>query len=108
MPLCLNKFSVDGGELFDQIVDRGNYSEADAATLLRQVFEAVDFMHAKGIAHRDLKPENLLVCGPKKETVKLADFGLSKDAGTGSLQTSCGTPGYVGKSLFTSHQFILE
>jgi serine/threonine protein kinase len=96
---------VDGGELFDQIVDRGNYSEADAATLLRQVFEAVDFMHSKGIAHRDLKPENLLVCGPKKETVKLADFGLSKDAGTGSLQTSCGTPGYVAPEVLMGNPY---
>jgi len=96
---------VDGGELFDQIVDRGNYSEADAAAVIRQVLEATAFMHSKGIAHRDLKPENLLVCGPKKETVKLADFGLSKDEGTGNLQTASGTPGYVAPEVLGGNPY---
>jgi hypothetical protein len=51
---------VQGGELFDQIVSRGTYSEADAANIVRQILDAVAYMHDNGIAHRDLKPENLL------------------------------------------------
>jgi len=47
---------VTGGELFDQIVSRGTYSEADAANVIRQILEAVEYMHENGIAHRDLKP----------------------------------------------------
>jgi len=53
-------------------------------------------MHSNGIAHRDLKPENLLCAGPNNEIIKVTDFGLSKDFGEAALQTSCGTPDYVG------------
>ena len=48
-------FSVTGGELFDRIVEKGSYTEQDASDLIRQVLEAVDFMHDKGVVHRDLK-----------------------------------------------------
>jgi len=46
---------VTGGELFDRIVEKGSYTEQDASYLIRQVLEAVDFMHDKGVVHRDLK-----------------------------------------------------
>ncbi len=68
---------VTGGELFDKIVERGNYSEADAAELTRAIVEAIAYLHVQGIAHRDLKPENLLLKHKKSATeVKIADFGL--------------------------------
>lgn len=53
--------SISGGELYDQIVARGSFTEQDAANLLRQVLSATAYMHEHGIAHRDLKPENLLL-----------------------------------------------
>lgn len=46
---------VTGGELFDRIVQKGSYTEIDAAHLIRQVLEAVDYMHEQGVVHRDLK-----------------------------------------------------
>ena len=46
---------MTGGELFDRIVEKGSYTEQDASYLIRQVLEAVDFMHDKGVVHRDLK-----------------------------------------------------
>lgn len=52
--------SVTGGELFDRIVEKGSYTEKDASNLIRQVLEAVDFMHTKGIVHRDLKVINII------------------------------------------------
>jgi len=88
-----------GGELFDQIVSRGSYSERDAANIIRQILEAVGKMHAEGIAHRDLKPENLLVTGENNEIIKISDFGLSKDFGKENLRTSCGTPDYVAPEV---------
>lgn len=48
-------FSVTGGELFDRIVEKGSYTEKDASDLIRQVLEAVDYMHEQGVVHRDLK-----------------------------------------------------
>ena len=52
---------VTGGELFDRIVEKGSYTERDASHLIRQVLEAVDYMHDKGIVHRDLKV-SMLMC----------------------------------------------
>jgi len=47
---------VDGGELFYKIVEKGNYSERDAARIVRQMIRGVMYLHGQGIAHRDLKP----------------------------------------------------
>jgi len=90
---------VTGGELFDQIVARGVYTEGDAANVIRQILEAVAYMHENGIAHRDLKPENLLLLSPTSDIIKITDFGLSKDFGAGTLKTSCGTPDYVAPEV---------
>jgi len=96
---------VTGGELFDQIVSRGNYSERDAANTIRQILEAVAYMHDNGIAHRDLKPENLLCSGPDNNIIKVTDFGLSKDFGKASLKTSCGTPDYVAPEVLKGNAY---
>lgn len=53
---CLCVFSrVSGGELFDRIVERGFYTEQDASILIKQVLDAVNYLHEMGIVHRDLK-----------------------------------------------------
>jgi len=96
---------VQGGELFDQIVSRGTYSEADAANIIRQILEAVAYMHDNGIAHRDLKPENLLCSGDEHNTIKVTDFGLSKDFSSASLRTSCGTPDYVAPEVLKGQPY---
>jgi len=96
---------VQGGELFDQIVSRGTYSEADAANIVRQILDAVAYMHDNGIAHRDLKPENLLCSGDEHNTIKVTDFGLSKDFSTASLRTSCGTPDYVAPEVLKGQPY---
>jgi len=92
---------VTGGELFDRIVEKGSYSERDAAVLIGKLVLALEYLHGKNIVHRDLKPENLLLKSPQEDTeVKLADFGLSKVLGTEvMMQTACGTPGYVAPEI---------
>jgi len=91
---------VEGKELFDKIVERGQYSEKDASNITRQIISAIDYLHSKGIAHRDLKPENLLSVGTgDHEVIKVADFGLSKNFGDEKMMTSCGSPGYVAPEV---------
>jgi len=99
---------VTGGELFYKIVEKGNYSEEDAANIIRQVINGVKYLHEHGICHRDLKPENLLCAGEEDENYKpfrvvIADFGLSKAFDSGEkLETSCGTPDYVAPEVITA------
>jgi serine/threonine protein kinase len=91
---------VTGGELFDQIVARGEYSEKDASNIVQQIIAAVAHLHANGIAHRDLKPQNLLCAGPNGDDIRVADFGLSKIFGEGEyLETCCGSPEYVAPEV---------
>lgn len=93
-----------GGELFDRICAKGNYYEADAANLVRTIFEAVKYIHEAGIVHRDLKPENLLFRTQAEEAdIMIADFGLSRvmESEKLSLLTEiCGTPGYMAPEIF--------
>ncbi|KAF2076286.1 hypothetical protein CYY_002401 [Polysphondylium violaceum] len=91
---------VTGGELFDKIVQRGEYSEQDASKIVRQIVSAVGYLHANGIAHRDLKPQNLLCAGIEGDDIRVADFGLSKIFGDGDyLETCCGSPEYVAPEV---------
>jgi len=101
---------ISGGELFDAIVNKGSYTEEQTAKIVKQILEAVQYIHAHGIAHRDLKPENLLLSGEegKEEFVKIADFGLSKDFGAEQLQTSCGTPDYVAPEVLMGDPYDMS
>ncbi|XP_077190981.1 calcium/calmodulin-dependent protein kinase type 1G isoform X2 [Paroedura picta] len=91
---------VSGGELFDRILERGVYTEKDASLVIRQVLEAVQYLHKNGIVHRDLKPENLLYLTPEENSkIMITDFGLSKMEQNGIMSTACGTPGYVAPEV---------
>lgn len=58
---------VAGGELFDRIVAKTQYTEKEARDLVRTLLETMAYMHDVGIVHRDLKPENLLLCSGECE-----------------------------------------
>nr|XP_018916993.1 PREDICTED: calcium/calmodulin-dependent protein kinase type 1-like isoform X4 [Bemisia tabaci] len=97
---------VTGGELFDRIVEKGSYTEKDASDLIRQVLEAVDYMHEQGVVHRDLKPENLLYYSPAEDSkIMISDFGLSKMEDSGIMATACGTPGYVAPEVLAQKPY---
>ncbi|XP_050736962.1 calcium/calmodulin-dependent protein kinase type 1 isoform X1 [Eriocheir sinensis] len=97
---------VTGGELFDRIVEKGSYTEKDAADLIRQVLEAVDYMHEQGVVHRDLKPENLLYFSQDEDSkIMISDFGLSKMEDSGIMATACGTPGYVAPEVLAQKPY---
>ncbi|SPP89005.1 calcium/calmodulin-dependent protein kinase type 1 isoform X1 [Drosophila guanche] len=97
---------VTGGELFDRIVEKGSYTEKDASHLIRQILEAVDYMHEQGVVHRDLKPENLLYYSPEDDSkIMISDFGLSKMEDSGIMATACGTPGYVAPEVLAQKPY---
>ncbi|XP_041116891.1 calcium/calmodulin-dependent protein kinase type II subunit gamma-like isoform X3 [Polyodon spathula] len=93
---------VTGGELFEDIVAREYYSEADASQCINQILESVSHIHQHDIVHRDLKPENLLLASKMKgAAVKLADFGLAIEV-QGEQQAwfgFAGTPGYLSPEV---------
>ena len=100
-----------GGELFDRISKRKEcdkmYSEKEACEIIQQVMSAIDYCHKQGIAHRDLKPENILYLTEGSEinnTIKIIDFGLSKEINTRkSFNSLIGTIYYVSPEILKGH-----
>lgn len=81
-------------DLFQDIVEKGKFQEYQAAIIMKQVFEALQFLHSLNIAHRDLKPENILMDDDGKP--KISDFGLSRYVANDHLtSTPCGSPSYA-------------
>jgi len=112
---------VTGGELFEDIVAREFYSEADASHCIQQILESVNHCHSNGVVHRDLKPENLILSEkPKSQpenlllasktkgaAVKLADFGLAIEV-QGDQQAwfgFAGTPGYLSPEVLKKEPY---
>ncbi|CCI40863.1 unnamed protein product [Albugo candida] len=99
---------MEGGELFDRIVEKSYYSEREARDLVKLLLEAVKYCHDFDIVHRDLKPENLLLTSKDDDaSIKLADFGFAKkiDVDSYGLTTACGTPGYVAPEILEGHAY---
>ncbi|XP_017765922.1 PREDICTED: calcium/calmodulin-dependent protein kinase type II subunit beta isoform X22 [Eufriesea mexicana] len=99
---------VTGGELFEDIVAREFYSEADASHCIQQILESVHHCHYNGVVHRDLKPENLLLASKAKgAAVKLADFGLAIEV-QGEAPAwfgFAGTPGYLSPEVLKKEPY---
>ncbi|XP_071258551.1 calcium/calmodulin-dependent protein kinase (CaM kinase) II beta 1 isoform X29 [Salvelinus alpinus] len=99
---------VTGGELFEDIVAREYYSEADASHCITQILDSVHHIHQHDIVHRDLKPENLLLASKcKNAAVKLADFGLAIEV-QGDQQAwfgFAGTPGYLSPEVLRKEAY---
>jgi len=98
---------VTGGELFDRIVEKGHYSERDAAQCVHQILSAVAYLHDNGVVHRDIKPENILYENEDDNSrLKIADFGLSKSLKyRNTMDTVCGTPLYVAPEVLLGKEY---
>uniref|UniRef100_A0A8C5AWL5 CaM kinase-like vesicle-associated, like n=1 Tax=Gadus morhua TaxID=8049 RepID=A0A8C5AWL5_GADMO len=94
-----------GGDVFDWILDQGNYTERDASNVIRQVLEAVAYLHSLNIVHRNLKLENLMYYTENNHNkVVLRDFYLSKFE-NGSITEPCGTPEYLAPEVVARHRY---
>jgi calcium-dependent protein kinase len=88
---------VQGGELFDQIMNVHHFSERRAAEIFQQILTAVNYLHLNKIVHRDLKPENILFDG---DNIKLIDFGTSREFEAEKKMTGThGTPYYIAPEV---------
>ncbi|XP_036215332.1 phosphorylase b kinase gamma catalytic chain, skeletal muscle/heart isoform isoform X3 [Bactrocera oleae] len=92
------------GELFDYLTSVVTLSEKKTRTIMRQIFEGVEYIHAKNIVHRDLKPENILL--DENHNVKITDFGFARQLkGDEKLADLCGTPGYLAPETLKCNMF---
>jgi len=98
---------LSGGELFDTIASGRNFSEKEAAQVIKDLTKAVQYMHQNGIVHRDLKPENLIYSSDDYNSpIKITDFGFAKFVSPReALTTPCGTPGYIAPEVLNSEPY---
>ena len=92
------------GELFDQIVDKGPFTEKYAAYVMYQIFSAINYCHKMNILHRDLKPENILIVNKDSQgfpLIKVCDFGTAKIFEKGSVQRKL-----VGSSYYIAPEVL--
>lgn len=69
---------LSGGELFDRIIQKGNYTEKHACILMKQLLTGLKGMHDRNLIHRDIKPENLMFKDKEAFDLRIVDFGLSE------------------------------
>lgn len=93
-----------GGDFFKMISEEGRLDEPVARKYFRQLVDAVDHCHQRGVFHRDLKPENILLNDAGDLVV--TDFGFSamKDHGRTLLKTNCGSPHYCAPEVWNGSQ----
>jgi len=89
---------VEGSTVYDEIVKKRRYTEAEAIDIIIQVAEALEHAHSKGIIHRDVKPKNIMIAAGA--VAKLADMGLAravsdKEAAEAEQGKAFGTPYYI-------------
>jgi hypothetical protein len=96
---------VKGGELYNRILKRGAFSESRAARLIKNILEAIEYMHSNNIAHRDIKPENILMVYDGDDTeIKIGDFGLAVQMDE-NITTACGSPGYIAPEMLRNKTY---
>lgn len=100
---------ASGGEL-QQVLDEDEFlPESTSKHVMRQVLEAVEFLHDNQIAHLDIKPQNILLTAPLPYgNIKLCDFGISRLISNGSdLREIIGTPDYVAPEILNYERISL-
>ena len=98
---------LDGGELFEFITNQGTFSETDAAILMKQILQGVNYLHSQYIVHRDLKPENIMLISKpnsaKKYSLKIIDFGTAIQIHPGQKINK-----FIGTSYYIAPEVLAE
>lgn len=91
----------EGGELFDKVVEKGSFSEQDAAKVMYQLLSACSYIHANHIVHRDLKPENILLDTKNDDyVIKIIDWGTARTFNPNKkMNHISGTPYYIAPEV---------
>lgn len=71
--------------------------------VLYQIAQGLNYIHSKRLIHRDIKPENVLISIDTPATIKLADFGVSKELGT---RDSCSVSGLKGTKSWMAPEIL--
>ncbi|XP_035151037.3 myosin light chain kinase family member 4 isoform X3 [Callithrix jacchus] len=98
---------VDGGELFDRIIDENyNLTELDTILFMKQICEGIRHMHQMYILHLDLKPENILCVSRDAKQIKIIDFGLARRyKPREKLKVNFGTPEFLAPEV-VNYDFV--
>ncbi|KAM4704752.1 myosin light chain kinase family member 4 [Rhinophrynus dorsalis] len=98
---------VDGGELFDRIIDENcNLSEVDTILFIKQICEGIQYMHQMYIIHLDLKPENIVCVSRADYQIKIIDFGLARRyKPREKLKVHFGTPEFLAPEV-VNYDFV--
>lgn len=97
---------IEGGELFDFLVNRGRLPPLEALAYFKQIVHGLNYAHTFSIIHRDLKPENILIHSLSPPLVKIADWGMAAFAPPAlQLETSCGSPHYASPEIVNGEKY---
>jgi len=91
---------VDGKDIGEKVQSQGGVTQIELCKYVKQILEALNYSHKKSIAHWDLKDENILIT--KDGTVKIIDFGFSKNFNVMQMSTVCGSPIYIAPEVIKS------
>jgi serine/threonine protein kinase len=97
---------VEGGELFDFLVNRGRMHPERALMYFKQIIAGLNYAHTFSIVHRDLKPENILIQSIEPPIIKIADWGMAAfNPPSSQLGTSCGSPHYASPEIVNGEKY---
>lgn len=94
-----------GGDLFDHLKKARKFDEKKAAKFMKQIIEAMIYIHSWSALHRDIKPENILVSA--NDTLKISDFGWSARI-LAKRKTFCGTLDYNSPEMIENCEYGKE
>ena len=94
-----------GGELYDAIVAKGNYTERDAAYIVKQLLQSVAYLHSKGVVHRNIRAGNILLADAGSLDLKLIDFDFAgvKPAGENFFLKEDGNPVFEAPEVINNN-----